>query len=175
MSRDIDYASVELPREEPPENWHYTARRALIYQLIEKRGTPAAINQSEVARKFEVTPQNINNDMQVLREYIAERDDDDRATATAKTIYPTAVRELAADGEWRAAVQCTNDWMSWLQDTGQQERAPERHEVEVGRLDGDRAEREGLQLVELDEDDTGTYRAQMLAAAESDRDTQDHD
>ena len=50
MSDEIDYATVDVPEDESPENYHYTARRADLLQRVQEAGHPSAINQSQLAR-----------------------------------------------------------------------------------------------------------------------------
>ena len=61
----IDYASTAIPDEDekPPEDWHYTERRAWILREIKRKGTPAAVSRVETADRFEVDHSQTSRDI----------------------------------------------------------------------------------------------------------------
>lgn len=43
MSNNIDYSTVDVPKSESPEKYHYTVRRAEILKFILRAGSPAHV------------------------------------------------------------------------------------------------------------------------------------
>lgn len=127
-----DYEAVPLPNPDqtPYEEWTVHQRRAFLWQEVRNAGVPGAVNQSAIADKFCCDKSRISRDMKQIRKAMAATDDT-RAAATAAAVYEKAVEELMADGEYMKAVRATDSWMEWLQDTGRQEKAAEKRELDI--------------------------------------------
>jgi len=125
-----DYSSVEPPAEEAPESYDHHARRADILRRIREAGSPFAINQARLADRYDVHESTISRDMDRLRESIDSHLGQDAKLLT-RTLLETTVRELHAEGEWKAAWDVVMDWNDWLADVGEQEREPDQLDVEM--------------------------------------------
>lgn len=71
-SSEPDYAAVTVPTK-PPASFSYVERRADLLQQIEDLGHPAALNQSEMAERYDVSQQQISKDLDRLDEFIRTR------------------------------------------------------------------------------------------------------
>lgn len=111
-SNQPDYGSVDLPSK-PPSEYHYTERRAELLQLIQQRGHPRALNQTELADRYGVSQQQISTDMDRLSEHITETLGDRRDLVTG-SVFHRAIDGLLKDEEWRKAAQTVKDWNDWL-------------------------------------------------------------
>lgn len=132
---DVDYGAVEIPDDKPPEEYHWTERRAEIYQLIEKAGHPDSISPTRLADRYDVSKSQISQDKARLQEFIVEQIDETQVDAITSTVFQTAVQELMDDDEYRKAVKTVADWNEWLGDRGHVEREPDRLEANVSLED----------------------------------------
>ena len=116
----IDYASTEIPDEdeEPPEQWHYTERRAWLLREIRRRGTPSAVSRVDAADRFGVTHGQISQDITALAESAAEHRGGNRAKFAIDTTFEKSVEELLASEEWKDAAKVAKDYGQWLGNTG---------------------------------------------------------
>jgi hypothetical protein len=67
-----DYAAVQVPTK-PPTEYSYVERRAELLQLVQNRGHPGALNQNELADRYDVSQQQISKDLDRLDEFIRSR------------------------------------------------------------------------------------------------------
>jgi len=148
---DIDYRSVSWDEGEPPEEWHYSHRRAWILEneLLEK-GHPDLVNWSELARRFDKAKSTIHNDKEVLTDYLVQDLDEDRVDLIGQSIFEKGLRELVTpnekekmrpdgtvetfeeDPDWFEVAQFYRMWLDTLQKRGKVEKAPEEVEATVG-------------------------------------------
>ena len=71
-SNQPDYAAI-TPTGKPPTEYSYTERRAELLQQIEDLGHPSALNQTELADRYDVSQQQISKDLDRLDEYVRGR------------------------------------------------------------------------------------------------------
>jgi hypothetical protein len=71
-SSQPDYAAI-TPAAKAPTEYSYAERRAEIYNQIEDLGHPSALNQSELAERYDVSQQQISKDLDRLDEYVRGR------------------------------------------------------------------------------------------------------
>ena len=71
-SSQPDYAAI-TPSGKPPTEYSYTERRAELLQQIEDLGHPSALNQTELADRYDVSQQQISKDLDRLDEYVRGR------------------------------------------------------------------------------------------------------
>ena len=67
-----DYAAI-TPSGKPPTEYTYAERRAELLQQIEDLGHPSALNQTELADRYDVSQQQISKDLDRLDEYVRGR------------------------------------------------------------------------------------------------------
>lgn len=132
---DVDYGAVEIPDDKQPQEYHWTERRAEIYQLIQKAGHPDSISPTRLADRYDVSKSQISQDKARLQEFIVEQIDETQVDAITSTVFQTAVQELMEDDEYRKAVKTVADWNEWLGDRGHVEREPDRLEANVSLED----------------------------------------
>lgn len=128
-----DYTALHPPDGTPPEEYRTQIRRADILQTLIDVGDPSAVNQRELAEKYDVHESTISRDMDRLRESITEHLGTD-AKFTTRTLYQHVVRDLLAEDDWRAtkaAWDVTLEWNEWLADIGEQHREPRKSELDV--------------------------------------------
>lgn len=107
-----DYSSVDIPAK-PPSDYHYTQRRAEILQLIRQAGHPRAINQNELAERYDVSQQQISKDLDRLAEHISEGLGERRELVT-DAVFHRAINGLLEEEEWRDAARTVKEWNDWL-------------------------------------------------------------
>ena len=113
MSGEIDYESIDPPEDASPEEYHYTARRAEILQLIREAGHPRAINQTSLAARYDTTQSNISNDFDVLADFV-DRTLGKRRVLTSDAVYDKSIRELQNDGEWFKSAKVAKIRDDWI-------------------------------------------------------------
>jgi predicted XRE-type DNA-binding protein len=159
MTHNTDYTSVDIPADKPPEEYHYTERRAELLELIEQAGSPARMNQSDLAERYGVTQSQISKDLDRLGEFVGDALGQ-RATLSTRALHRRVITDLLETDDWRAtkaAWDVQQEWNDWLADVGAQDREPEQHEHEVD-VDARRTEVAYTVVreeTELPTDDTG--------------------
>ena len=78
-SNEPDYSAVDLPSKDRTA-YSYVERRAELLQLVEEVGDPAALNQTELADRYDVTQQQISKDFVRLAGHIHDRRTTDSTT-----------------------------------------------------------------------------------------------
>ena len=129
MASNIDYATHPVPNDKPPDEYTWPERRSEIYNLIEEAGHPRNLErtQEQLGRRYGVSQRQISDDIEAIREYEQDRVGDD-AKANTGFICQKAVRELMDDGEYKDAAELQLKYNNWLQDTGEQDKEPEKLE-----------------------------------------------
>lgn len=132
MTEDLpDYSTVEPPADKPPEEYNHHERRGEILRLAIRAGSPTALTQAQLAKRYDVHPSTISRDMDRLRESIAGHLGTD-AKFTTRTLYQHVVEELLEADDWRAtkaAWDVAMEWNEWLGELGEQHREPDRIEA----------------------------------------------
>jgi len=126
---DPQYHEITLPDEKPRSEYSYVERRAAILKIIEKRGHPWGLNKSQLGREFGVSDAQIHKDLDRLKEYYSNRIGED-AKASTEMAYKRIIQEHLDNNEFDKARKALDTWNSWLQDTGHQEKEPDKHEVD---------------------------------------------
>jgi hypothetical protein len=110
-STPTDYEAVSIPEDTPPEEYHWTERRAEILQKIEEKGHPSALSQGDLADRYGVSHGQISQDMDRLAEHVRDRlHDRGRRALVVDTVVQRCVQELMNDGQYRAAAKTTLEW-----------------------------------------------------------------
>jgi len=122
-----DYMEVVIPDDKARTDYSWQQRRAELLQAMIRKGHPR-LNQSQFARKYDVSQQQIYEDLQVLKAYMAENIDRDFKAWTS-TLLRGAIESLVDKGEEERAVRVLGEWKEFLFDTGRMEKEPEKHEV----------------------------------------------
>lgn len=130
MSDEIDYAAVELPRENDFETWGQAERRAFVLKRIQQLGNPAALNQSAVARQFDVSRSTIHYDVDAVADQFAQTPVARRDLYT-ETVFRNSVEELQAEGEHYKAAKVAKMWSDWLMDRGKVDQAAQKQELDI--------------------------------------------
>jgi len=152
---DRDYYNIDVPQGTDPEQYEWWERRAEILDLILQRGTPHGVNQARLAERYGVSESQISQDMDRLRQHV-DQHLGQSAKMTTRAVYQKAVEQAKSNGEWRDAFELTMEWNEWLQDIGEQETEPDRHEIS-GELQTEHQEKKmlvGLDLGSFPEVDT---------------------
>ncbi|UXF50673.1 hypothetical protein 7908G4D2_1 [Haloquadratum phage sp.] len=124
-----NYHEVTLPDDKPRDEYSYTERRAAILKVIEQRGHPWGLNKSQLARQFGVSDVQIHKDLDRIKEYYSNRIGTDAKSAT-EIAYKRILQEQLDNDELDKARRTLDSWNSWLQDTGHQEKEPDKHDVQ---------------------------------------------
>jgi hypothetical protein len=127
-SEQPDYEQLELPDHEQYGEWHWSHRRAYIFDELRRVGHHRLLNKTELASQFGVTRTQIYHDLDAIAEYIDENMDD-RHEAEAVQVFQAAVKELLNEGEWKKAADVQAQFSEWLERRGQLDKEPEQHEV----------------------------------------------
>jgi hypothetical protein len=161
MSNTVDYFAVDIPEEKPPEEYHYTQRRAALLEEVLELGTPTAVSRTEAGERYGVTHGQITQDLDAIAECVEEHLGD-TAKLQTKAAFERVLRELYDADDWRAtkaAWDVVADWNQWLGDVGEQEREPDRSEVAV-------TDSSGYQVIH-DEDDVNEDEAGFTSTPEA--------
>ena len=124
-----DYSAVTVPEDKPPEEYHWTERRAEILDLIERKGHPWGFNKSQLGRRYGVSDQQIHDDFDRLKEWYQDRIGEN-AKVTSDIAFQRIIQEHMDNDDYEKARRALKTWNEWLQDTGQQEKEPDKHEID---------------------------------------------
>lgn len=124
-----EYHKIAIPDDRPREEYNYNERRAAILRIIEKRGHPDALNKTQLGREFGVSDAQIHKDLDRLKEYYSNRIGNE-AKVTSELAYKKIIREHLDNGDLDKARKALDSWNEWLQNTGHQDKEPDKHEVE---------------------------------------------
>lgn len=170
MGNQRDYYHVDVPSQKPPEDYEWWERRAEILNLILERGSPHGVTQNRLAERYDVSKSQISQDMDRLREHVDEHLGRS-AKMTTRALYQKTIETLRDEGEYREAFEVVMEWNRWLQDIGQQETEPEKHEIS-GELESEHTEKKMLVGVDLtsfpDVDTSRMVGVDMRADSEAD-------
>ena len=171
-----DYAAIKVPDGKPASEYSHHERRADLLRRIITAGSPYAINQSDLAAEYDVDRSTVCRDLKRLRESIDDTLGAD-AKLTARAVFERALLDLRNADDWRAskaAFDMAMDWQDWLANIGEQDREPDRSEIDMD-VRSRRTEvayhvvREGDgeadPLPTTDEDDTVDYEALGFTSA----------
>jgi len=131
---DVDYSAIPIPQDKAPHEFTYNERRAEILRMMERKGHPWGFNYSRLARRYgpEGDPMHhstIKNDFDRIKEWYRERVGED-AKESSELAYQRIIREHMDNGDYEKARRALDSWNGWLQDTGEQDKEPEQHEIE---------------------------------------------
>lgn len=148
----IDYDNVTLPDEsrKPHHEWSYAERRALVLKIIERAGHPRAVNQADIARRFDVSRATICNDFKALAEWIEENMDREHEFILDR-VFNGAMWNLMQEGEYFEAAKVGKMWYDWLADSGKATRVPRGLEIDATVREAAR-ETDDYELVTADDD-----------------------
>jgi hypothetical protein len=130
---DPDYTQIPIPEDKPRSEYTYAERRAAILRLIETRGHPWSLNKSQLGREFDVSDVQIHKDLDRLREFYSNRIGTD-SEFSSELAYKRIIKAHLDNDEYDKARRALDSWNGWLQDTGQQTKAPDRHEIEASGI-----------------------------------------
>lgn len=125
----MPYKNIEIPDDTDPEDYTYHERRAELFNFIIEAGHPDLLSRKKFAEYYGVAPSTITKDIQKLRAEIRDELGTDAEFIT-EVVYTKAIREKVKEEDWEAATEIVDRWNGWLFETGAQERAPEKQEIE---------------------------------------------
>jgi len=123
-----DYSQVAVPDDKAPEDYHWTERRAEIFQMIERKGHPWGFNKAQLGRRYGVSDQQIHDDFDRLKEWYKDRIGDD-ARVVSDIAFQRIIQHHMENGNFEKARRTLKTWNDWLQDTGEQPTEPEQLEL----------------------------------------------
>lgn len=112
-SKEPDYSAI-TPASKPPTEYSYAERRSEILSQIEDLGHPAAINQTELAERYDVSQQQISKDLSHLDDYIRERLGC-RRDLEVGTVFKKCMTGALEEGNYdaaRRAAEAYDDYLS---------------------------------------------------------------
>ena len=113
-SKKPDYIAV-TPGDKPPTEYTYVERRAELLQQVRDLGHPSALNQSEMADRYDVSRQQISKDMDRIAEYVRQEVvDRDHRAFEVDSVVRRSIRGLLNNEEYRKAARTALEWDEWL-------------------------------------------------------------
>jgi hypothetical protein len=116
----IDYRTIPVSDDKPPEDYTFAERRAEILRRIEDVGTPDRLNGVELSNRYGCTPENIYNDFDVLGDYVSATVGD-RVDLNINAVFRRSIRGLLEQKKYRKAASTAAEYGEWVRD---------RHELE---------------------------------------------
>jgi len=128
-----DYDAIEVPDETPREDLDTHERRAEVWRLAKRAGSPTRLNKARLAREYDVARSTIYRDFERLREWAADSLGED-AKLTTRAVFEGVLEDLLDAEDWRAkkaALDAVMEWNEWLADLGEQHREPDKSDLDV--------------------------------------------
>jgi hypothetical protein len=91
------------------------------------------LNKAQLGREFGVSDVQIHKDLDRLRTYYSNRIGND-SEFSSELAYKRIIKAHLDNDEYDKARRALDSWNGWLQDTGQQVKAPDRHEIEASGI-----------------------------------------
>lgn len=130
MADRYNYATIEVDDSKPPDEYHYTERRAELLRIIIRSGGVHRVNQAQLGERYGVSRQQIHKDVNALSESVAETMGDNINLQT-ESAFQRIYDELLEDGEYTAAWRVFEGYSKLLERRGRIETEPERHEIDA--------------------------------------------
>jgi hypothetical protein len=111
-SNGPDYAAI-TPGGKPPTEYSYAERRAELLQQIEDLGHPSALNQTELAERYDVSQQQISKDLDRLDEYVRGRLGR-RRDLEIGSVLKRCMTGALEDGDWTGARKAATAYDEYL-------------------------------------------------------------
>ena len=146
-----DYFYVNVPENKPFEEFDTSERRAYLLKKAIEKGTPRAINQTKMAKKFDKTQQQISQDINgaLVKSINQHLEDSEKLKAEITSIYDHIKEEAREKQDLNLLRLTLKDWKDWLGDIGSIEEEPQK--VEMTHDVDDSVE----QLISFHKDDRG--------------------
>lgn len=118
---DYNYAEIDPDQSKPPEEWHYSHRRAWILEhKILALGSVQSVNWTELADRFDKSKSTLHNDKQRLVEYLGEEVEEERVRARGRALFETVLRDTIAQyndpaDDSMTAERVVNVYRKWVQ------------------------------------------------------------
>lgn len=141
------YTEVDIPPNKDRKDYTYTERRAELLQVVIGLGHPDLLSRTQMAQEYGVADSTISRDLDAISESLADELNDDAEEVTS-VIYRKAIKQKVDDNDLMEAVELLESWNDWLFDTGRQEKAADKLEV-----DGDAGEAYMAALKDVAPDD----------------------
>lgn len=127
-----DYAHIDPDHTKGYQDMNAIERRAILLNRMEQAGHPRAIPQSyrELGDEFGVGKSTIGDDMDRLREYVAENLNRDHHSIM-DSVFRGAVLDLVKEGKRAWAAEVGREWYEWLADLGEVERVPDEMNLDA--------------------------------------------
>ena len=146
-----DYFYIDVPDEKPLDEFETHERRAWLLERAIEKGTPRAINQQQVAKKFDVCQQQISQDINnaLIKSINQHLESGEKLKAEIASIYDHIKNGAQDEGDLNLLRLTMKDWKDWLGDIGSIEEEPQK--VEMTHDVDDSVE----QLISFHKDDSG--------------------
>lgn len=126
----MGYKDIDIPAGKDPAEYSYHERRSELLRFIIEAGHPDMISRTKFADRYDVNPSTITRDIQALRDEIHDDLSED-AELISSIVYRKAIREKADEGDYMEAVELLESWNEWLFNIGEQEKAPDKMEMDL--------------------------------------------
>lgn len=146
---NADYSKIPIPEDKSPEEYTHNERRAEILKMMEEKGHPWGFNKAKLGRRYGVHRTSIFKDFNRVKEWYRDRIGED-AKESSELAYKRIVRHHMDNGNFEKARRALDSWNGWLQDTGEQDKTPDKLEHSGGL--------ENTQSIELDSDTAAALR-----------------
>jgi hypothetical protein len=125
-STEPDYSGVDIPSKRKTE-YTYVERRAELLQLVNEKGHPGCLDQTELAEQYGVCQQQISKDIKRIATHVHERlIDRDRRAFVVEQVVDRSVRGLLDQGEYRKAAKTAMEYDKWIREFHDMEQLEER-------------------------------------------------
>ncbi|MFP3871326.1 MAG: HTH domain-containing protein [Candidatus Aenigmatarchaeota archaeon] len=129
---EVNYYEVSYPENKEKPEFDTEERRAYILDLILERGHPKLINQSELARQFDVSQTTIWKDLKYISDSVQEHMGE-KSDLLFESVYSSVIKELREEGDVKELRKWLKDWSEFLFNRGKVERVPDKVQIEDRR------------------------------------------
>jgi len=130
-----NYRQINPPDDKPREDYTPAERRAELFNMIEKAGHYRNLQRSyrQLGNRYGISKQQIRKDIVSVLEWKADNLSP-HAKVELETLKTKAVEDLLDRGEVAEAYKIMSDHYENLQGMGEEEKEPDKHEVETSGI-----------------------------------------
>lgn len=126
-----NYREINPPEDKPRDDYTPAERRAELFDAIEQAGHYRNLQRSyrQLGSKYGVSHETIRKDINRILDWKRENLSP-HAEVELETLKTKAVRELLEEKEYARAYKIMSEHYENLQEMGEREKEPDKHEVE---------------------------------------------
>jgi len=124
----MSYKDIVIPKDKDVKKYNAAERRHVLLQIICEKGHPSMINQTEIAKDFDVTQGMISKDIEAIRKDVTKHLGTD-ADLIMESVMTKSITQLQNKGKYFEAARVAEMLGKWFFNRGVIEKTADKVEV----------------------------------------------